>query len=82
MKLSRKKYIHDKDKAESKQILFCSECGDELEFFGVSEKEINIEKVKERYHTCKEKGKFKGDKCAMLFIAEPNEDSEADEEEH
>jgi hypothetical protein len=34
---------------------------------------VNVEKVKERYQNCKAKGKFKGDKCAMLFIARDEE---------
>lgn len=75
MEVKKKKYIHKKDHAAEKQTIFCSECGEELEFFGVSDSKINLEKVKERYYNCKEKGKFKGDKCAMLFIAEPENDS-------
>jgi phosphoserine phosphatase len=82
MKIKRQKYIHQKDQAEAKQTIFCSECGEDLELFGVVDKNIDLKKVKERYHNCKEKGKFKGDKCAMLFIAEPNEDSDVDEVEN
>jgi hypothetical protein len=41
--------------------------------FGVSDSKINLEKIKERHKHCKEKGKFKGDKCSMLFIADEKE---------
>jgi len=55
-----------------KNIVFCSECGEELELFGIEE--IDIQKIKERHQRCRDIGKFNGDKCAMLFIAQSNED--------
>jgi hypothetical protein len=70
--MNEKKYTDNKDEAPMKKVVFCAECGEELNLFGIDK--INLEKVKERYHNCKESGKFKGDKCAMLFIAEENED--------
>ena len=39
----------------------------------ITEKKVDLEKIKERHKHCKEKGKFKGDKCAMLFIADESE---------
>jgi hypothetical protein len=49
--------------------------------FGLSGEKIDLRKIKERHKHCVDIGKFKGDKCAMLFIAEdsldgtpPNED--------
>ena len=51
------------------KVIFCAECGEELELFGITG-EIDIQKVRERHKRCKEVGRFNGDKCAMLFIAE------------
>ena len=77
--MKREKYTHKKDKAVTGNIVFCSECGDDLELFGLDGSKIDIEKVQERHKNCKEKGRFKGDKCAMIFIAEEQEPSEEDD---
>lgn len=77
--MKKKNYIHKKDKAELKDVIFCEECGEELNLFGISK--VDFEKVKERYHKCKAKGKFKGDKCAMLFIASEEENFSSEDEE-
>jgi len=66
--VKREKYLHDKESAVKKDVIFCAECGEELEMFGISE--VDIEKVRARHKRCREIGKFKGDKCAMLFIAD------------
>lgn len=68
--MKRQKYLHKKDKSLGKNIILCTECGEELDMFGVSESKLDLKKIKERHKHCKETGKFKGDKCAMLFIAE------------
>ena len=72
-KMKRQKYVHNKENSINSKIAFCAECGEELDMFGVSGSKINLEKIKERHKHCKEKGKFKGDKCAMLFIADETE---------
>ncbi len=66
--MKREKYLHKKESSFKKDVIFCAECGEDLEMFGISE--VDVEKVKERHKRCKEIGKFKGDKCAMLFIAD------------
>lgn len=71
--MKRQKYIHNKESAIKKEIVICSECGEELELFGLSNSDVDIEKIRERYKRCKEKGKLKGDMCALLFIADENE---------
>jgi hypothetical protein len=70
--MKQKKFILKKDSSLGKNIVFCSECGEELELFGIEE--IDIQKIKERHQRCRDIGKFNGDKCAMLFIAQSNED--------
>jgi hypothetical protein len=69
--MKKKNYTHKKDETPFRKVIYCSECGDELDMFGIDY--VNVEKVKERYQNCKAKGKFKGDKCAMLFIASDEE---------
>ncbi|MCL4549661.1 MAG: hypothetical protein M1495_13940 [Bacteroidetes bacterium] len=71
--MKRQKFTHRKDKSLKQNVIFCAECGEELELFGLTGDKINIKKVKERHKRCREIGKFKGDKCAMLFIAEESD---------
>lgn len=73
-----KKYIHKKENGLNKNVVFCTECGEDLELFGMEK--VDIQKTKERYRRCKESGKFNGDKCAMLFIAESGDDLLNDDE--
>ena len=68
--MKRQKYTHKKDSSIKSNVQFCSECGEDLEKFGISSGNIDVAKVKERHKRCRESGKFKGDKCAMLFIAD------------
>ncbi len=79
MTMKKKNYTHNKDKAPLTRVIFCAECGEELDMFGISD--VNVEKVKERYQNCKAKGKFKGDKCAMMFIASEDENITQEDEE-
>jgi hypothetical protein len=76
--MKRKKYLHKKDHSLKKSVVFCSECGDDLEMFGISE--VDVDKVKERHKHCREIGKFKGDTCAMLFIADAIEPASPEDE--
>jgi hypothetical protein len=66
--MKKEKYVHNKEQSLKKDVIFCSECGEELEMFGISE--VDVEKVRARHKHCREVGRFKGDKCAMLFIAD------------
>ncbi len=71
--MKNKKRLQKKEISLKSNIVFCAECGEELETFGISGEKINIKKIKERHKRCKDTGKFKGDKCAMIFIAEESE---------
>ena len=71
--MKRQKFIHKKDKSLKQNVIFCAECGEELELFGLTGEKIDIERIKERHKHCKEIGKFKGERCAMLFIAEESD---------
>lgn len=74
MNMKKKHYTIEREDALKNNIIFCSECGEALTFFGIEPGEIDLQKIKERHENCKRTGKFKGDKCAMLFIAESNEE--------
>jgi hypothetical protein len=76
--MKQKKYIHKKDTSLGNKIIFCSECGEELELFGVDK--VDVQQIQERHKRCRDIGKFKGDKCAMLFIAQSNEELFTDDE--
>ena len=51
--------------------LFCLSCGEELENFSVSSDAADIEAIRKRHAKCVGKGKFDGEFCARLFIADP-----------
>lgn len=70
--MKQKKHIHNKEISLKNKTIFCAECGEELEMFGLEE--VDLKKIKERHKRCRESGKFNGDKCAMLFIAQANEE--------
>ena len=76
--MKREKYLHKKDESETRETIFCAECGEELEMFGISE--VDVAKIKERHKRCRDIGKFKGDKCAMLYIADAVEPPRPEEE--
>lgn len=60
---------------EISDIKFCTECGDALEDFSVSEQADNPKDVIENFHNCKKTGKFKGDVCSKMYmITPPTED--------
>jgi hypothetical protein len=50
--------------------VFCTECGPDLEDFCFSEKVEDLEKLKGTYARCRKNGRFAGELCAKLFIAE------------
>lgn len=79
--MKRQKFTHNKEKALKNDIKFCSECGEDLDAFGLDGADIDLKKVEERHKSCKEKGKFKGDICSMMFIADPSEPAIAKDED-
>lgn len=50
-------------------IVFCTECDDDLYNFCFSEDADNIEVIRKLHARCKKSGRFKGDFCSKLFIA-------------
>lgn len=61
-------------------LQFCTECGEDLTNAGIEL--VDIKALEARHKKCKESGKFKGDKCAMIFIAQEDiEINPTDEDE-
>lgn len=77
-----KRKIYDKKlnlyKEESKPILFCEQCAEEMQKYAVVLKNISAEEARKQFNICKEKGRFKGEFCARLFIAENKYDDNYD----
>jgi len=79
----------NKNKVEFKIInnekkIYCTQCGEELDEFSLNEDCKNLDEVKKRWDNCKSTGKFKGDICSKVFIADKSMDNQSifdDEEE-
>ncbi len=50
--------------------MFCTECGDKLDDFCFNESASDVESVKKHMEGCKREGRYKGDMCARMFIAD------------
>lgn len=76
-KSSRKKIEIDFIEEEKSDIKFCTECGEALEDFSVSDESKDLDAVIKNFHNCKKTGKFKGDVCSKLYmISPPPEDTD------
>lgn len=49
---------------------FCTECGKSLDDFALENPFLDKELLKIRFKQCMEEGKFKGNVCSKLFIAD------------
>jgi hypothetical protein len=56
-------------KSKDEGIIFCTECGEQLEDFCFSQEADSIETLKGHHNVCKKNLKFKGDVCSRIFIA-------------
>ncbi|MGE5315113.1 MAG: hypothetical protein ACM3Q4_10495 [Acidobacteriota bacterium] len=73
------------DDAERK-IVFCTQCGNKLDNFCFDGSASDLEAVKKHMEECKREGRFKGEMCSRVFIADdstidafpplPNEDED------
>lgn len=60
----------DRDKLLNQKVIFCTECGAELENFCFSDRANDPEAVRKSLAQCKKSGKFKGEFCSKLFISD------------
>ena len=68
--MKKKLALTDFERTELKDNdkIFCTECGNELEVFGIEDGSIDMNAVKANFRNCKATGKFKGDVCSKLYI--------------
>jgi hypothetical protein len=59
----------DREKLLSQKIIFCTECGAELQNYCFTKGSNDIEAIKKNLAQCKKTGKFSGEFCSKLFIA-------------
>ena len=59
----------EREKLLGQKVIFCTECGKDLEnyCFSMGTKDINA--IKKNLAQCKKSGKFVGEFCSKLFIA-------------
>jgi hypothetical protein len=50
-------------------IIFCTECDDDLAYFCFLKDADDIKIIRKRQEQCRKSGKFKGEMCSKLFIA-------------
>ena len=62
-------------------VKFCTECETDLDNFFLSKKADDIEGVKANHENCKHIGKFKGEMCSKIFIAQMEEDLDSVEDD-
>ncbi len=59
-----------KNDDEDQKVVFCTECGDKLDEFCFHETASDVESVKKHMEGCKREGRYRGDMCARMFIAD------------
>jgi len=64
-----KKKLH-KMRPITEDVVFCTECGKELNDLCFKEQVEDSEFLKRNFENCKKTGKFKGDICSRMFIAD------------
>ena len=54
-------------------VQFCTKCQVELDNLALEPDNLDLEKVKARFNNCVKTGRFEGDLCARIFIAQENQ---------
>ena len=76
--MNKDKSTESTDK-KKKDIIFCSECGKELDNFALSEMVKDYNSIIQNFADCKKNGRFKGDLCSKIFIARDEDDKTKDD---
>lgn len=64
----------EKEELKNQDVIYCTECGESLDLFGLEEGSYEVDDVKLNFEHCKKIGKFKGEICSKLFIINENPD--------
>ena len=64
------KNLNNKLKITDQKVIFCTECGTELQNFCFGDNANNPEAIRKTLSQCKKIGRFDGDFCSKLFISE------------
>ena len=59
----------EREKILKQKVIFCTECGKELENYCFSSSSKDINAIKKNLAQCKKTGRFVGEFCSKLFIA-------------
>jgi len=59
----------EREKLLKQKVIFCTECGTELENYCFTRGSADINAIKMNLAQCKKNGKFTGEFCSKLFIA-------------
>ncbi|MGD8780739.1 MAG: hypothetical protein PVH88_17465 [Ignavibacteria bacterium] len=65
-------------KIEKLDLEFCTECGKSLDDFDIVGIDNSFEALLKQFEQCRKNGRFKGDICSKLFIANQTFDSTED----
>lgn len=58
-----------REKLLSQKVIFCTECGAELENYCFEKGPDDVEAIKKNLAQCRKSGKYAGEFCSKLFIA-------------
>lgn len=59
----------DREKLLKQKVIFCTECGAELENYCFEKGPDDTEAIKKNLAQCRKNGKYAGEFCSKLFIA-------------
>jgi len=71
--MKKEKFKYNEETSSKKGIEFCVNC-DGLEDLAVTPEAEDLEGIKQRFHNCEHTGKFSGDICSRMFVAEKSDD--------
>ncbi len=62
----------DREKLLKQKVIFCTECGAELQNFCFNLGPNDSEAIRKNLAQCKKSGRFAGEFCSKLFICDDN----------
>lgn len=68
------KRMIQQDSTPEEDVRFCLNC-DDMDDLATSEEAKKIDQIHERFDNCRKTGRFEGDICSRLFVAEDDIDS-------